>query len=84
MILHARKHAKLALNGDAALMRIFYDLTRQLHIFFKWKCGAVYHNRGIASLDRRCAGFKILAVIQMQRHRDRAVLGIFLYCIRDI
>ena len=79
MVLHAGQHAQLALHGDTQRMGVLHHFPRQLHVVLKGQAAAVEHHRGVAPCYGRFHALHIFAVIQMQRHGDRAVFPVPLY-----
>ena len=68
--LHSGKDAELAFDGYVVLVGVFDDLLRQGDVLFVGKVGTVDHDGGESVVDAVFAGFKAVAVIQVQDDRD--------------
>ena len=66
LILYTGQRAQLGLYHNAVVMGILHHLTGDGNILFKGLGGCVDHNGGKAVIDAGLAGFKGVAVIQMQ------------------
>ena len=83
MILHARQNAQFALDGNAVGMGKLDDLAGQLDVLLIGQAASVDHDGRIAAVDARLDALEALAMIQMQRDRNRAVLAVFAHGVAD-
>ena len=84
MVFHTCKNAQLTFYGDTTRMGKLYHFTGQGNVVFKGQAGTIDHNGGVAAIHSRNAGINVLAVIQMKRHRNGAVLGILFDGLGDV
>ena len=84
VVLDAGEHAELALDGDAARVRVLDDLARELHVLLERKRRAVDHDGGVAAGDGRLHALHVTAVVEVQDHGDGAVLAVLLDGVADV
>ena len=84
VILDARQHAKLALDGDAALVGVLDDLAGKLNVVLIRKGRAVDHDRGVAARNGGLDAVHVLAVVKVEHDGDWAVGAVFLDGIADV
>ena len=70
LILDAGERAKLGLDHDAMVVRVFDDLLRDLDVFGKGLGGGVDHHGGEAAVDAGLAGLEVRAVVKVQHDGD--------------
>ncbi len=66
LVLYAGQTAQLGLDHNAVVVRILDHLLGNLDVLSEGLAGSVDHNGGKAAVDAALAGFKAVAVVQMQ------------------
>ena len=84
MILDARQHAQLTLDGDTALVGVLDDLAGQLDVVLIRKGRAVDHDRGVAARDGGLDAVHVLAVVEVEHDGHGAVGAVFFNGVADV
>ena len=83
VILLAAQDAELALDADAERVRVFDDLAGELYVLLEREGGAVYHDGGVAAVNRGDAAVEVAAVVEVEHHGYRRALAVLLYGVGD-